>query len=164
MIPQIPGIKGENVVTAQEVLRGDVPVGGKQIIVAGGGLVGCETAEHLATQGKSVTIVEMLPKPAQDMEPISRGYLLSRLEELGVEIRLNTTLLAVKSGGIIVQTSPTSREEMPAELLVLALGLRSNEEWREVSAQIPTYPVGDCIRPGKIVDAIREGYIVGKML
>ncbi len=43
-----------------EVLRGDRPEG--NVVVIGGGLVGCETALHCDETAKSVTIIEMMDK------------------------------------------------------------------------------------------------------
>lgn len=40
---------------------------GETIVVAGGGLVGCETAPHLAKKCKQVTIVEMLEGILRDV-------------------------------------------------------------------------------------------------
>ena len=59
-VPIIPNVHGvENAVLAQDILTGKVPAK-ENVILVGGGLVGCETALHLAMQGKNVTIVEGL--------------------------------------------------------------------------------------------------------
>lgn len=44
--PGIPGAGGSNVVMAEEVLSGSKTVGG-EVVVVGGGMVGCETAEYI---------------------------------------------------------------------------------------------------------------------
>ena len=82
-------------VTAQQVLLG-APCGEK-VIVLGGGLIGCETAEFLAEQGKSVTIVEMQPQLAKDMEWCSRVLLMRRLKELNVECRAGNEIRSIGS-------------------------------------------------------------------
>lgn len=51
IVPHIPGIFRENVVTGQDVLRGTADVG-DNVVVIGGGMVGCETAEYLADREK----------------------------------------------------------------------------------------------------------------
>ena len=64
LIPDIPGIQDKRVVTARDVLADKVKITNKKVVVAGGGMVGAETAEFLAEQGNKVTIIEMLPKMA----------------------------------------------------------------------------------------------------
>ncbi|TVM03960.1 MAG: hypothetical protein CV087_02810 [Candidatus Brocadia sp. WS118] len=46
----LPGIQAENVCIASDVLDGKVPVG-KDVVIIGGGTVGCEVALHVAKQG-----------------------------------------------------------------------------------------------------------------
>ena len=55
--PELPGIDNDNVVTAWQVLRGDMPRG-KKIVVIGGRSTGAETAEMLALNDNTVTLVE----------------------------------------------------------------------------------------------------------
>ncbi|MFN3533425.1 MAG: FAD-dependent oxidoreductase, partial [Candidatus Brocadia sp.] len=50
IILNLPGIKGENVHVASAVLDSKVPVG-KDVVIIGGGTVGCEVALHVAKQG-----------------------------------------------------------------------------------------------------------------
>lgn len=46
----LPGMQAENVCVANDVLDGKVPVG-KEVVIVGGGTVGCEVALHVAKQG-----------------------------------------------------------------------------------------------------------------
>ena len=162
ILPRIPGITDENVTLAAAVLSGELSPQDERIVVAGGGLVGCETAEYLASLGNRVTVIEMLPDVAMDMEPISREHLLRELERLGVVIRIETTLTAVVQRGIQVKNEKGQEEEILADRLVIALGVRQDSELAEVLPEVPTHWVGDCASPGKIVDAVRAGYLVGK--
>jgi len=162
ILPRIPGITDEKVTLAAAVLSGELSPQDERIVVAGGGLVGCETAEYLASLGNRVTVIEMLPDVAMDMEPISREHLLRELERLGVVIRIETTLTAVVQRGIQVKNEKGQEEEILADRLVIALGVRQDSELAEVLPEVPTHWVGDCASPGKIVDAVRAGYLVGK--
>ncbi|HHT9134920.1 MAG TPA: FAD-dependent oxidoreductase, partial [Candidatus Avalokitesvara rifleensis] len=49
-IPPIPGINGKNVALARDILDGKVPVG-REVVIIGGGTVGCETAIYVAKLG-----------------------------------------------------------------------------------------------------------------
>ncbi|HXY73786.1 MAG TPA: FAD-dependent oxidoreductase, partial [Dehalococcoidales bacterium] len=89
LIPNIPGVKGKNVVTAIEVLTGSRAIGDK-VAVVGGGLVGCETAEFLTEKGKQVTIIEMLGRMATDIPSASRWVLMQRLRAANVGMESNT--------------------------------------------------------------------------
>ncbi len=66
--PDIPGINGPQVATAQDILNGKKKTG-QEVVVIGGGLVGCETGHYLAEKGKKVTIIEMLKRMAAEMGP-----------------------------------------------------------------------------------------------
>lgn len=50
IMPGIPGIKGENVYNASSVLEGNATIG-KDVVIIGGGTVGCEVALYVARQG-----------------------------------------------------------------------------------------------------------------
>ena len=70
----IKGAERPHVVTAHEVLAGNVIVG-KNVVVIGGGLVGAETAEYVAYHGSQVSILEMQPQIAKDGEGASNYYM-----------------------------------------------------------------------------------------
>ncbi|MDY6835429.1 MAG: FAD-dependent oxidoreductase, partial [Chloroflexota bacterium] len=84
-IPNIPGIDKGSVVTAIDALLGRKEVGDR-VLVAGGGLVGCETALHLAQMGKRVTITEMMEEIIPDVFEANKQHLLKLLAENGVGV------------------------------------------------------------------------------
>ena len=83
-IPNIPGINGKQVMSARRALTSEEV--GPSVLVIGGGLVGCETADYLAGKGMAVTIVEMLKHTARDIGPAARFFLRQRLKEKQVLI------------------------------------------------------------------------------
>ncbi|MEP9411297.1 MAG: FAD-dependent oxidoreductase [Candidatus Brocadia sp.] len=109
----LPGIKGENVYVASAVLDGKVPVG-KDVVIIGGGTVGCEVALHVARQGamrpdiacfllkhkvidatdavryttrgnRNVTILEMRRKIGGGFGISTRWIMLQELKDAGVK-------------------------------------------------------------------------------
>jgi 2,4-dienoyl-CoA reductase (NADPH2) len=50
IVPDIPGVKGKNIVVAEDVFDNKVKVG-KEVVIIGGGTVGCEIALHIAKMG-----------------------------------------------------------------------------------------------------------------
>lgn len=147
-------------VTAEEALR--TSPAGKEILILGGGLVGCETAEKLTLQGKSVTVLELRADLAPDMHPRARKFLLKSLRAHGVRFLLNTQVVSMEENGIVTVRDAYGNERTlpPFDSVILALGYRSeNELCRELAAaDIPFIPLGDCVRPGKIMDAVHAAH------
>lgn len=50
IVPDIPGVKEKNVVVAEDVFENKVKVGG-EVVIIGGGTIGCEVALHIAKMG-----------------------------------------------------------------------------------------------------------------
>jgi pyruvate/2-oxoglutarate dehydrogenase complex dihydrolipoamide dehydrogenase (E3) component len=93
---------GPKVMTAWDVLAGKEA--GKEVLILGGGMVGMETAEFLSANGCRVTVVEMLPKPAADMEGTTRALLLERLPASGIGVKLSTKVEQVRDGRVWVES------------------------------------------------------------
>ncbi|GAH87143.1 unnamed protein product, partial [marine sediment metagenome] len=87
IIPDIPGIDGKNVATAIDVLTWNKETG-QSVVIIGGGLIGCETAEFLSQKGKQVTIVEMLPSVGADIGGFNRWVILDRLKAAGISMEV----------------------------------------------------------------------------
>ena len=147
-------------VVAEEALR--VSPSGCHVLILGGGLVGCETAEKFALQGKSVTILELRSELAPDMHPRARKFLLKSLREHGARFMLNTQVVSMDGNGIVTVRDAYGNERVlpPYDSIVLALGYKSNNALcRELAAaDLPFTPLGDCVRPGKIMDAIHAAH------
>jgi NADPH-dependent 2,4-dienoyl-CoA reductase/sulfur reductase-like enzyme len=169
--PDIPGLGEARAVWAGDVCSGEAETGDR-VVVAGGGGIGCETALHLARQGKKVVVVEMLPEAALDFNFINRGMLLDLLSEAGVEVRTGMKVVEIRGDGVTVEPtgagpgsapgSPAAgaRVDIPADTVVLALGMTPRtvmvEALRAAAPRVSV--VGDCAAPRFIIDAVREGF------
>jgi len=157
-MPSIEGVGNDNVITAWEVLRGrDV---GRIIVVAGGRMVGCETAEYLASKGKQVTIIEKMANIALDLGPIRRSLLRQRLTECRVEILTNTEIERIGSG--FVRTN--GQRDIEMDTVVLALGNRPDEKLEAELAIRPgdpeysIYRVGENAKAANLLSAIHSAF------
>jgi 2,4-dienoyl-CoA reductase-like NADH-dependent reductase (Old Yellow Enzyme family)/thioredoxin reductase len=161
LIPALPGIGGKNVVWAGDVDAGTTETG-NTVVVAGAGLTGCETALHLAQQGKAVTLIDLLPegKIAQDASAASRMALLDLLDRHGVQFRTEVTLTEITPTSAVVTGEAGDRIEIPADTVVLALGMRPlSAEARSLEGLAPdTYTIGDCRTPRDLMAAIHEAF------
>ena len=130
MLNEIPGIKKEKVATASEVLDG-IKVAGQNVIMVGGGLVGCETALWLAQQGKTVTIVEAFSDILSSGKPIphmNKIMLIDLLKINKVEKITSTALLEVTDEGALLINNKFGKSEVKADTVVLAVGFKSERE------------------------------------
>jgi 2,4-dienoyl-CoA reductase-like NADH-dependent reductase (Old Yellow Enzyme family)/thioredoxin reductase len=155
---RIPG-GDASVASAWDVLRGTAALG-KKVAVVGGGEVGCELAEHLARLGKDVVIVEALGEIAINMEPRGRRLLLQRLQALGVEV-LTHCLLGEVHGRTLFYIRGGMRHRMErVDSIVIAVGSVAEDGLADAlkATGVLVYPIGDCIKPRRILEAIREGF------
>ena len=154
--PKIPGVDGSNVIYSWDVLRGAET--GREVIVVGGGMVGCETAEYLATKGKNVKVIEMLPDLGLDMEPFTKIFILERFSELGVKTYKSTLVTSIDKDGVETIDKKWRRQIIRGDTIVIAVGSASNnglyEGLKERVGEI--YNVGDSKKPSRILEAIHE--------
>lgn len=164
LVPNIPGIGQKNVITAAEALIGAKM--GDRVIVMGGGLVGCETADYLAQQGKEVTVVEMLRHTARDIGPAARYFLRRRMAEKGIKILTSTTVEEIVDSGVRVKTGEASQLLGPVDTVVLATGAESfNELEPKVKDMVSeVYVIGDAAKPGKIMAAVEQAADLARKL
>lgn len=160
----IPGIKGLDLVKVEnpcDVLLGKV-VTGYKVLVAGGGLIGAETADFLAEQGREVTIIEMKPEIAADLDPYSRPMLLRELKKKEITMLTNAAIQEFLPGGVAwkstEKTDNTVHTLAGFDTVVLALGTRNYNPFREELEDMvgETAVIGDAKRAGKVYAATHE--------
>jgi len=158
-VPAIPGMTNDNVVGFMDVLTG-VKETGEKVIIVGGGLVGCETAEFLHLKGKQVTILEMLPRIGNDIGVTDRFAILMRLRALGIEMKSKTEVVKITEKGTEVVNRDGVTEFFEADTVVLATGMKSNNKLlKEIEGKTPIlYSIGDCVEAHRIVEAVENGF------
>jgi 2,4-dienoyl-CoA reductase-like NADH-dependent reductase (Old Yellow Enzyme family)/thioredoxin reductase len=167
LVPNIPGVTGTNVVPAEDVLTGRKSVSGSVIII-GGGLVGCETAEFLLEKAQgvtAVTVIEMLDRMADNISPTYRPFFLARLKKSGIQMKTGTTVTEITSKGVKVDQKGTSGF-IEGNTVILAVGLKAEPRLEEIfkGQASEVYSVGDCVKPRMIKEAIEEGFAVGRKI
>ncbi len=187
-IPDIPGIDGRNVMTGQDLhtlAKGmlqfvpieaartmhHLPVArsmmiGNHVVVMGGQLHGCQTAEYLLSLGKKVTIVHR--ESREDLgegllEVFMKPYLLWWLEEQGVEFITDATFEKVTKEGLQISTPEGGRRLIKADTVMTALALQPNPEIVRLAEETgaSVHVVGDAGHPALMVDAVASGAAVG---
>jgi 2-enoate reductase len=166
VIPDLTGVDNANTVTCIDLIRGKIEAG-NSVVIVGGGLIGCEVALWLAKAGKKVTIVEQLPELMAGSIPVprmNREMLEDLLNLKKVDILTRTCLREITDKGVIVSGEAFDNRVIPADTIVLATGLKSNDELYQklVSKLANLYALGDCKGPRNIMAAIWDAYEVGR--
>lgn len=163
VIPNIPGVEKPVVATSHDVLSGKANTG-TNVVVIGGGCVGAETANHLASNLKNVTLVEMLPEIAADEVVVPRWGLMADLEKNKVRICTDTTVTEIKDHSVVL--SGKVKEEIPADTVILSVGSRPvnglAEELQAAGYDVRT--IGDANEVGLAGAAIEAGFMLGRNL
>jgi 2,4-dienoyl-CoA reductase-like NADH-dependent reductase (Old Yellow Enzyme family)/thioredoxin reductase len=164
-MPDIPGIDKSNVVTAQDVLSGKAKIG-QNVVIIGGGMVGCETGHYLAEQGKTVTIIEILRRMASDMFPMTRRRLMDGLRSKKVTLLTSATCEEIKEGVVQVTNAEGKKETIPAQTVIIAVGYKANGHlYKTLEGKVPEiYCIGNSAEPRRILEATSEGYRIGLAL
>ena len=156
IIPPIPGC-GEDFVVLGAKLD-PTAVRDRDVVVIGGGLVGCELAVELQRNGNRCTVVEMAEELAADAPIFHRIALMEEMKQLaGIHTGLRVT--AIERGRVRARDRSGGERSFPADLAVLACGMRASEELEPLRSLVPRFiPIGDCYRPGKIGTAVRQAF------
>ena len=156
----VPGYEKPNVSTAVPVLLKQRAVG-QRVVVVGGGEVGCELSTELYMQGKDVTMVEILPEIllTTDHFVANDQNIRYLVEHSGVNIMTGTKLTEVLDDGVIMEIGG-EKKKIGCDSVVFAAGFRPDHSlYRAIKdAGFEVVQIGDNIKPGKVIDAIHQGY------
>jgi len=157
--PPIAGIDQPQVVSAYQVLNGEVPLG-ENVLILGAGLIGLETADYVAAKGcQSITIVDQARKPPVS-KASSHGYMLhSRLKKAGAQQIYGGAVTRIDGNSVTVVAEEKEQSLTPIDQVIVAVGMRPVSELETVlKAQgIRHYVIGDALEVRRIIDATEEG-------
>lgn len=156
LILKIPGLAECGYVTAQDLLDGKAPMG-KNVLVVGGGMVGCEAAEFLAERGHQVGVIEMKDVIAADVVPENRKFMFENFDRHGVTLRPGAKVGQFYSDGVDYALADGTTGSMRGyDNIVLAMGSRANDPLSEaLKGSVPqVFTVGEAAKaPGNAVIA-----------
>lgn len=107
---------------------------GRRAVVIGGGLLGLEAANGLMKQGMEVTVVHLLGTLMErQLDEAAAGLLMRSLEERGMHFRLQAQTTEVLGDERVTGVRFQDGSELPADLVVMAVGIRPNIELAQQS-------------------------------
>lgn len=144
-------------VQANDVLMGKEKLSG-YIAIIGGGLVGLEAADYLATQSCKVTVLEMKDKIGADLGSLRQIAVMMKMNQLKVELKPSSKVNSLSKEGVVLESGQT----IPCEHVVYAVGSKSVDNSELCSMMdklsIPYQIIGDAKAARRALNAIEEGY------
>lgn len=132
-VPPIKGREKQGVFVVRSLEDGEmidaaIKAGAKNAVVIGAGLIGLEMGVAFAERGLKATVVELLPQTLPAMLDADMANIVqAKLEEKGLRIIVGKGVSEVlgdeKVTGVIV-----GDEQIPADILVVATGIRINSQ------------------------------------
>jgi NADPH-dependent 2,4-dienoyl-CoA reductase/sulfur reductase-like enzyme len=134
MRPPVPGIDAVGVYGVQVLddgvaLRAEIDRDSvRRVVVVGGGYIGLEIAEACRMRGLDVTVVDRSATPVGTFDPDVGAQIAEAVREEGIELVLSDGVAAIDVGsdGRARAVVTASGRELPADLVVLGLGVRPN--------------------------------------
>lgn len=132
--PPIPGADAPNVAVIHSIpgteylmarIAAEKP---RTAVVVGAGYIGIEMVEALHDRGLAVTVIDLAPAPMVSLDPPMSALVAQELTNLGVTAVFGQAIAGVDtdSAGVATAVVTDSGDRYPADIVVLALGVKPN--------------------------------------
>ena len=127
--PRLPGIDHECVMGVQtlgdaaQLLAQAERVHARKVVVVGGGYIGLEIAEAFVERGADVTVLERSAEVMGTVDPDMGAMVSAAMRKQGIDVRCGVATLGFDPGVV-----HTDAGDVPADLVVLGLGVEPNSE------------------------------------
>ncbi|MGA9696432.1 MAG: FAD-dependent oxidoreductase [Dehalococcoidales bacterium] len=176
----IPGVNGRNVVTSAKLhdqlkfysrffgpktmarlTKVWMPIG-KNVVVMGGTIHGCELAEFLIKRGRKVTIVHTGTEIGEGMTGDDKFQFMRWIAGKNIPVITGAVIEKITDTGLII-INGGKEQPIKADTIAFALPLQSNHALQQQLDEKLTeiYAIGDCNEPHLIADAIAGGSKIG---
>jgi NADPH-dependent 2,4-dienoyl-CoA reductase/sulfur reductase-like enzyme len=131
VVPPLPNVELDNIFTlhgvhdaeaVKTILSEDKA---RDVVIVGGGLIGVEATEALVEKGCRVTVVEMLPQILGMLDWEIAKLVEQHMESHGVKVLTSTKVEAFEGSGR-VERVVTGQGRLPADMVILSIGVRPN--------------------------------------
>jgi pyruvate/2-oxoglutarate dehydrogenase complex dihydrolipoamide dehydrogenase (E3) component len=127
-VPDVPGLEEAGYLTNESVF--DLTHLPRRLVVLGGGPIGCELAQAFRRFGSQVVLVEMASQLLPREDPDAARILLGAFRRDGIEVRLETRLVAVEPGTrtshAVVSHGERQPERIEFDEMLVAVGRAPN--------------------------------------
>jgi pyruvate/2-oxoglutarate dehydrogenase complex dihydrolipoamide dehydrogenase (E3) component len=184
----------ENIMTCWQALTYPEKIGNRVVIIGGGstgcetaeflsgqkieldleGMIGQGPEIKYKVKNKTsfgterdVSIIEMMDDVAIDQSEHNRELLLLRLKESGVKIQKRAKVQKIDGNRLTyLDVNELELKDIEADTFVVSVGVASRKElFAEIKkADVRCIQIGDCVKVGKISDAIYQGALAATQI
>jgi len=147
------------------------PAGIRRVVVVGAGYIGLEMAEACLRRNASVTVVTNTPEVMTTLDPDMGAHVTAAMRGMGIAVRCGVEVTGFEPGSVLTSAGP-----LPADLVVLGLGVAPNSHLAETAGLVlgvagairvdrrqrtshaAVYAAGDCCTSTHLVSG-REVYV-----
>ena len=140
---------------------------GERVAIIGGGLVGCECACAMAESAQSVTIVEMLKDILVIADHCKNNdqALRALMAERNIGKVCGVRVTEITDEGVLYEDAEGKQGLVPADTVIIAAGFKSNNALvAQLEEHVNLSIVGDANSPTKIMNAVKQGYHVIRVM
>jgi len=138
---------------------------GRRVAIVGGGFAGLELGVTLSGRGKEVTVVEESDRIGADVGLVHRWVWMKQLREAGTRLETRAAVKEITDRGLVIGREG-STEAIEADTVVLAGALAPDTALAgEFAGRAPViHVIGDCDRPGRLLEAVASGFLTGQQV
>jgi 2,4-dienoyl-CoA reductase-like NADH-dependent reductase (Old Yellow Enzyme family)/thioredoxin reductase len=162
--PCAPDITGlETAMPVLDIYKKDAKIG-KNVVMVGGGLAGCESALHLADTEHNIVIVEMLSTLASEIAGMPYDALIDQIKRReNITVKTSVRCIEIAPHSVKVEGSSGNIDVIEGDTIVYSLGMNAKrvevEILRTAAGKAIVSEVGDCVRGAKVFEATNEGFM-----
>ncbi len=129
----LPGVLTFRTVADVNAMQRAAERGGSAVVV-GGGLLGLEAAYGLKRRGMKVTVLHLMPHLMErQLDPVAGAMLRQDLVARGIDVITNAQTEEIAGTNHATHVVLADGREIPADLVVMAIGIRPNVELARTS-------------------------------
>ncbi|MBP1608190.1 MAG: NADH:flavin oxidoreductase / oxidase family [Acidobacteria bacterium] len=183
--PDVPGIDGKNVTKSGDLYgtlkfflktfgpkklrtltKMWMPVG-KEVVILGGAIQGCQLGEYLTKRGRKVTIVDMGTGLGDGLYSERKLRLFYWFRKKDVTLIDNVKVVEITKEGVVIENKEGGgRRLLKADAILPAMPFKENHGlYEQLKGKVPeVYSIGDGDKPGLIPDTTWSGWEVGNKI
>ena len=159
----LPGTeKNDHVFTCIEAYKYQEKIG-ENVVVIGGGSIGCELGVELSRKGKQVTILEIEKVLNRTLNDIMKTALKTEMEKCRtLTVLTEIRCVSIEEGFVTAASKDGEEFEIKADTIIFAAGMKARTDEANTFFGIAqdTNIIGDANRVGTVWNAMEDGYYI----